>query len=123
MGLFDNFRSFFSKDTTRIQKDEEYEKSILSEKIVDLVNKIKRINSFDKSIWSLSNISSCELKRKSIDELKTLYSTLENRLSELSHQRISSEMEAAEAAKWTGERTGKMTEVDLDRFQKGDDYR
>lgn len=32
-------------------------------------------------------------------------------------------MEAAEAAKWTGRPPQNMSTYDLDRFQKGDDYR
>lgn len=32
-------------------------------------------------------------------------------------------MEAVEAAKWTDRPTQNMTNADLDRFQKGDDYR
>ena len=60
-----------------------------------------------------------------MDELTRLHSSLERRLFELDRQsqRGNSRMEAAEAAKWTGRPTQNMTNADLDRFQKGDDYR
>lgn len=127
MGLLDNLKGLFSgsKNTQTVQVNDEYEKSRLSEQIVDLVNKIKRINSFDSSIWNIANVSSYDLKRKSLDELTRLHSSLERRLSELDRQsqRVNPRMEAVEAAKWTGRPTQNMTNADLDRFQKGDDYR
>ena len=127
MGLLDNLKGLFSgsKNTQTVQVNDEYEKSRLSEQIVDLVNKIKRINSFDSSIWNIANVSSYDLKRRSLDELTRLHSSLERRLFELDRQsqRGNSRMEAAEAAKWTGRPTQNMTNADLDRFQKGDDYR
>lgn len=127
MGLLDNLKGLFSgsKNTQTVQVNNEYEISRLSEQIVDLVNKIKRINSFDSSIWNLANVSSYDLKRKSLEELTRLHSSLERRLSELDRQsqRVNPRMEAVEAAKWTGRPTQNMTNADLDRFQKGDDYR
>ena len=127
MGLLDNLKGLFSgsKNTKTVQVNDEYEKSRLSEQIVDLVNKIKRINSFDSSIWNIANVSSYDLKRRSLDELTRLHSSLERRLFELDRQsqRGNSRMEAAEAAKWTGRPTQNMTNADLDRFQKGADYR
>ena len=84
MGFIDNIRGFFSNSnstqSSQPQINEEYEKSMLADKIVDLVNKIKKIDSFDSSIWSLHNASSSSLKRKSLNELKSLYSSLGNRL-------------------------------------------
>lgn len=129
MGLIDNIRGFFSgsKNTqiTQVQANDEYEKSRLAERIVDLVNTIKRINSFDSSVWNLSNISSYELKRKSLDELQRLNSILENRLAELNkqNQQGSSRRESLEASKWTGQKPKDMSELDFDRFQRGDDGR
>ena len=43
MGLLDNLKEFFSgsKNTQTVQVNDEYEKSRLSEQIVDLVNKKK----------------------------------------------------------------------------------
>lgn len=79
MGLIDNIRGFFSgsnnMQTEPTKLNDDYEKSILAEKIVDLVNKIQRINSFDNSIWNLSNVSSYELRRKSLNELQRLQSS------------------------------------------------
>lgn len=129
MGLIDNIRGFFSgsknMQVEQIKLDDEYEKSILSEKIVDLVNKIQRINSFDNSIWNLSNVSSYELKRKSLNELQRLNSSLENRLTELDRkkQKTNSEREALEASKWTGQKPKHMSDLDFDRFQRSDDSR
>lgn len=97
----------------------------MAEKIVDLVNKIQRINSFDNSIWNLSNVSSYELRRKSLNELQRLQSSLENRLTELDtkKQKTNSEREALEASKWTGEKPKYMSNRDFDRFQRSDDSR
>ena len=51
MGFIDNIRGFFSNSnstqSSQPQINEEYEKSMLADKIVDLVNKIKKIDSFD----------------------------------------------------------------------------
>lgn len=129
MGLIDNIRGIFSgsknSQTSQPQINEEYEKSILADKIVDLIGKIKRVNSFDSSIWNLSNASSFELKRKSLDELQTLKITLETRLSQLTRQsqRVNPGRESLEASKWTGQIYEDMSRRDLDRFQTGDDGR
>lgn len=129
MGLMNNIRNLFSgsKDTQTAQPQlsEEYEKLKLADRIVDLVNKIKRINSFDKSIWNLSNVSSYELKRKSLDELQRLNSSLENRLLELNRQNQVSNpnRESLEASKWTGQKPKDMSNYDFDRFQRYDDGR
>lgn len=125
MGLLDNLRGFFSgsKNTQAAQVEDEYEKSRLAEKIVDLVDRIKRKNSFDSSIWNLSNVSSYELKRKSLAELQRLNSSLENRLSELDRQgqRRDPRREALEEAKWTGKKPQHMSNYEFDRFQRSDD--
>lgn len=127
MGLLDNLKELFAspKNAQPVQVTDDYQKARLSEQIVDLITKIKRINSFDSSIWNLANTSSYDLKRKSLDELTRLHSSLTNRVSELEKQSQSKnlKMEATEAAKWTGRPTQNMTNADLDRFQKGDDYR
>lgn len=129
MGLMDNIRGFFSgsKNTqaSQSQINEKYEKSRLADKIVDLIGRIKRINSFDSSIWNLSNISSYELKRKSLDELQRLNSSLENRLAELNkqNQQASPIRESLEASKWTGQKPKYMSDLDFDRFQRNDDGR
>lgn len=129
MGLMNNIREFFSgsKNTQTSQPviDEEYEKSRLANRIVDLIGRIKRINSFDSSVWNLSNVSSYELRRKSLDELQRLNSSLENRLSELDRQsqRRDPSRESLEASKWTGQKPKHMSELDFDRFQRSDDGR
>lgn len=127
MGLLSNIRGFFSssKNAQPMQLDDENEKQRLAEKIVNLIGKIKKVNSFDSSIWNLSNISSYELKSKSLDELKRLNSSLENRLAELDRrsQVTSSSRESLEASKWTGQKPQNMTNKEFDRFQRSDDYR
>lgn len=129
MGLMDNIRGFFSgsKNTQTIQPqiNEEYEKSRLADRIVNLIGRLKRINCFDSSILNLSNISSHELKRKNLDELQQLESILEKRLSELNRQRQqnSPSRKSLEESKWTGQRPKHMSELDFDRFQRSDDSR
>lgn len=126
MGVIDNLRGVFSNSkNTQVHINDEYEKSRLAEKIVDLVNTIKGINSFDISVRNLSNVSSYELTRESLDELKRLYSNLENRLSELNRQRErgNQKRESLEAARWTGKKPEGWTDRDFDRFQRSDDGR
>ncbi len=127
MGLLSNIRGFFSssKNAQPMQLDDENEKQRLAEKIVNLIGKIKKVNSFDSSIWNLSNISSYELKSKSLDELKRLNSSLESRLAELDRrsQVTSSSRESLEASKWTGQKPQNMNNKEFDRFQRSDDYR
>lgn len=124
MGLLDNIRGFFSDSkntqTTQHQINEEDEKSKLADKIVDSINKIKRINSFDNSIWNLSNISSYDLKKRSLYELQEINSRLENRLVELERQsqRIDPKTEALYVSKWTGQKPEHMSDHDFERFQK-----
>jgi len=124
MGLIDNLRRFFSgsKNTQAVKVEDEYEKSRLSEQIVDLVYKIKKQNSFDSSIRNLSNVSSFELKRKSLDELQKLHFMLNSRLSELDKQTQKSNpsREALEASKWTGQRPENLSTHDFNRFQEDD---
>ena len=124
MGLIDNIRGLFSSsrnnETAQPQVDEEYEKLRLANKIVNLVSNIKRINSFDSSIWNLSNVSTYDLQHKSLSELQALNSTLENRLLELSKKQQTTDRtrESLEAAKWTGRKPENMTDHDFDRFQR-----
>lgn len=127
MGLMDNIRGLFSgsrnNQPTQPQVNEDYEKSRLADRIVDLVDRIRRINSFDSSVWNLSNVSSYELKRKSLDELQRLNASLESRLSELNrqNQRSNPRAEELEASKWTGQKPQNMSDYDFDRFQRSDD--
>lgn len=126
MGFINNIRNLFSSsknpETAQPQIDEEYEKLKLANRIIDLVNKIKRINSFDKSIWNLSNVFSYELQRKSLSELQALNSSLENRLLELNKQNknSNSNRESLESSKWTGQKPKDMSNYDFDRFQRDD---
>ena len=129
MGLMDSIRGIFSgsKNNQSVQTNgnDEYKKSMLADRIVDLVDKIKRINSFDSSIWNLSNVSSYDLRRKSLEELQMLNSSLENRLSVLDKQsqRVNTNNEELEASKWTGQKPQHLNENDFDRFQRSDDGR
>lgn len=124
MGLMDNLRVFFSgsKNTKneQVQVNDEFEKTKLAARIVDLVDKIKRLNSLDRSVWNLRNITNYELERKSLSELQRLKSTLENRLLELNEQiqKANLTMESLEAAKWTGRKPKNMSDHDFDRLQR-----
>ena len=131
MSLIDNIRGFFSGSKSeqaaqpQSRVNEEYEKSRLADKIVDTVHEIERINSFDSSLWNLSHVSSYDLKRKSLNELERLNSSLENRLSELTRPKrtTDSKMAELESSKWTGQKPKGMSDIDFDRFQRYDDGR
>lgn len=122
MGILENIRNFFrgSNDTPVIQEDDSYKKSILATQIVNSIDKIKRINSFDSSIWNLANVSIYDLQRKSLAELQQIKSTLDNRLSKLTRQSQSKDhaRESLEESKWTGQKPKNMTNHDFDRFQR-----
>lgn len=124
MGMLDNIKNFFkgSNNTQVVQEDDSYKKSMLATQIVNAIDKIKRINSFDSSIWNLSNVSSYDLQRKSLAELERLQASLDSRLSELTKQsqRRSPERESLEESKWTGQKPKNMTDHDFDRFQRDD---
>lgn len=124
MGILDNIRSRFSgtKSEPVVQKDDSYEKRVLAENIIDLVNKVKRKNTFDSSIWNLSNANIYTLQEKSLQELKNIQNNLTNRLSELDRQSKigNTQRESLEASKWTGQKAPNMTNHDFDRFQDDD---
>ena len=122
MEMLDSLRTLFKGKSNNSQeeyKEDEYRKSMVAETIVDLVNKIKRINSFDSAIWNLNNVTVYELQRKSLTELENMKSTLEKRISELDKQSKmkNPQMEKLEGNKWTGEKDG-MTYQEFDRWQR-----
>lgn len=125
MGMMDNIRNFFrgSNNTPVIQEDDSYKKSMLATQIVNSIDKIKRINSFDSSIWNLSNTSTYDLQRKSLAELERIQSSLDSRLSELTRQsqRRNPQRESLEESKWTGQKPRNMSDHDFDRFQRDDE--
>lgn len=124
MGMFGNIRNFFggSKDTSAKKEEDFYKKSSLVSEVINLIDKIKRINSFDSSIWNLSNETRHTLQNKSLDELERIKDNLTSRMSEITSesQRRNPEMEALEASKWTGQKPQKMSAYDFDRFQRDD---
>lgn len=124
MGVFNNVRNFFSgsKDTSEKQEEDFYKKSSLVSEVINLIDKIKRANSFDASIWNLSNETRYTLRNKSLDELELIKDNLTSRISELTRQsqRKNPEREALEASKWTGQRPQNMSNSDFDRFQRDD---
>lgn len=127
MGFLDNLRNFFSRSNKKeqAQPEDNFKKSSLATQIVNLVDKINRINSFDGSIRGLTNVRSYELERRSLAELEQLKGTLENRLNllDLTKQpgEKNAEREALERSRWTGEKTQNMTDHDLDVYQRSDD--
>ena len=98
MGFMDKIRNFFGKtheeSSTQARANDAYKKRMLAEEIVDLVGKIKKINSFDSSINSFSYVSSYELQQRDL-----------------------------EASKWTGRKPQNMSTYDYDRMQRDDDGR
>lgn len=124
MGILDNIRSRFSgtKSEPVVQKDDPYEKRLLAENIIDLVDKVKKKNTFDSSIWNLSNANIYTLQGKSLQELKIIQNNLINRISELDRQSKieNTQRESLEASKWTGQKNSNMTNHDFDRFQDDD---
>lgn len=125
MGMMDNIRNFFrgSNNAPVMQEDDSYKKSMLATQIVNSIDKIKRINSFDSSIWNLSNTSTYDLQRKSLAELERIQASLDSRLSELTRQsqRSNPQREALEESKWTGQKPRNMSDHDFDRFQRDDE--
>ena len=107
MGMIDTLRKIFKDSNNRplMPEDDSGKKEILATQIVNLVDKIKKINSFDSCLWNLRNVTTYSLKNKSLGELQTLHSSLTNRLEEL------------EAAKWTGEKPTHLSNHDFDRLQ------
>lgn len=121
MGFISDF--FRRKDNAeQAREDDSYKKSMLATQIVNLVDKIKRINSFDSSIWNMTNISITELERKSVGELERLRNSLDYRLSELNRQSQTrnSKREELESSKWTGRKPQGLTNHEFDRFQRDD---
>lgn len=125
MGMFDNIRNIFkgSDNATVVKEDDRAKKAMLATEIINLVDKIKRVNSFDSSIWNLSNASSQQLQRRSVAELESLRASLSSRIAELTTQSkaSSSRRESLEASKWTGQRPQGLTEHEFDRFQRDDE--
>ena len=122
MGILDNIRNFFggSKSNTPVEQEDPYRKSMLATQIMNLIDKLKRKNSFDSSLWNLSNMSESALQRKSLAELENLHTTLTNKLQTIDRQtqRPNPQSEALEASKWTGQKPSNMTAHDFDFWQK-----
>lgn len=129
MGFMDKIRNFFGKthdeSSTQVRVNDVYEKRMLAEEIVDLVGKIKKINSFDSSINSFSHVSSYELQQRDLEELQAIASKLEKKLSYLNQQSRSNKSTVSdlEASKWTGRKPHNMSTYDYDRMQRDDDGR
>ena len=129
MGFMDKIRNFFGKthdeSSTQVRVNDVYEKRMLAEEIVDLVGKIKKINSFDSSINSFSYVSSYELQQRELEELQAIASKLEKKLSYLNQQSRSNKSTVSdlEASKWTGRKPQNMSTYDYDRMQRDDDGR
>ena len=123
MGMLDKLRNIFKRSNNVVEeKDDSYEKSMLATKILNLRDKIQRINSFDSSIWNLSNTTSSELERWSLARLRATYDALDRTYSQLTSQsqRRDPEREVLEASKWTGEKPQRLTNYEFDRLQRSD---
>ena len=117
MGYMDKIRNFLGKtheeSSTQARANDAYKKRMLAEEIVDLVGKIRKINSFDSSINSFSHVSSYEL-----EELQAIASKLEKKFSYLNQQSRSNKSTVSdlEASKWTGRKPQNMSTYDYDRM-------
>lgn len=124
MGMFSNLRNIFKKqdNTSAVQQEDKIQKSILADEIVGLVYEIKKIQTFDRSLWNLSDASSRELETKSLVELEKIHATLKTRHDELirQSQMRNPEREKLEATKWTGQKPENLTNHEFDRFQRDD---
>ena len=123
MGFMDKIRN--EESSTQARANDAYKKRMLAEEIVDLVGKIKKINSFDSSINSFSYVSSYELQQRDLEELQAIASKLEKKLSYLNQQSRSNKSTVSdlEASKWTGRKPQNMSTYDYDRMQRDDDGR
>ena len=125
MGIIDNLRNLFkgSDKTPVVQEEDKLKKATLAREIVNLVNEIKKINSFDSCVWNLSNVTTSDLMRRSLTELEQIHSSLNSRLSELTRQsqRSNPKQEALEYARWTGQKPKNFTDHEFDRFQRDDE--
>lgn len=121
MGMIDTLRKIFKDSNNRplMPEDDSGKKEILATQIVTLVDKIKKINSFDSCLWNLRNVTTYSLKNKSLGELQTLHSSLTNRLEELTNLKAKANQtyQDLEAAKWTGEKPTHLSNHDFDRLQ------
>ena len=129
MGFMDKIHNFLGKtheeSSTQARPNDAYKKRMLAEEIVDLVGKIRKINSFDSSINSFSNVSSYELQQRDLEELQAIASKLEKKFSYLNQQSRSNKSTVSdlEASKWTGRKPQNMSTYDYDRMQRDDDGR
>ena len=129
MGFMDKIRNFLGKtheeSSTQARPNDAYKKRMLAEEIVDLVGKIRKINSFDSSINSFSDVSSYELQQRDLEELQAIASKLEKKFSYLNQQSRSNKSTVSdlEASKWTGRKPQNMSTYDYDRMQRDDDGR
>lgn len=129
MGFMDKIRNFLGKtheeSSIQARPNDAYKKRMLAEEIVDLVGKIRKINSFDSSINSFSNVSSYELQQRDLEELQAIASKLEKKFSYLNQQSRSNKSTVSdlEASKWTGRKPQNMSTYDYDRMQRDDDGR
>ena len=129
MGLIDTIRGFFSpnsnnSNTMQSPVDEDRKKSFLADSILNSIDGIKKIDSFDSSIWNLANASKNSLKMKSLSELQQIDNTLKDRLTQLTEKRAQSNSrrdDSLEKAMWTGQKPAHLTDNEFNRLQN-DDY-
>ncbi|MNP48614.1 hypothetical protein D3C76_1427470 [compost metagenome] len=122
MGFIENLRKLVKgndSDNKKVTEDT-YAKSMIAREVVNLVEQINKINSFDSSIRTLINVSSHQLQSKSMADLQNLRDTLSYKLSTIDQQRKvgSTAREALEESKWTGKKPNTMTDRQFDRHQR-----
>ncbi len=124
MGLFSNLIHLIVGDTgtDEPQIDDYYEREQMADSVYELVRRISRISTFDRSITSLQRVTIYELRDKSLEELQRLQNNLQERLTilERDRKRRNEEMRKLEEAKWTGQRPKHMSPEAFDRWQRDD---
>ena len=121
MGFFEKLKRIFTiPEDAPVEKENSYEKSMLRDEISSLLVKLECKNPFDSTVRYLKQTMVFD---KSVDELKSIRSNLENKIAEYDERRrrTAKEREDLEACKWTGQRPKGMSSEDLDRWQRSDD--
>ena len=128
MGFIDRVKGLFGIETEEQKRareeqarNEQWEKSSTISSVIELSRRLSQINSFDNDT-RYSRISSYELDRMSLDDLRKLKDSLTRKVGfeKAKQQDYMRRSEALQAAKWTGEKPAGMSDHDFDRWQNDD---
>lgn len=126
MGLVDKLKEFLNgSEKNQVVRESPWEKRDLARDVMGLIDEIKRIDSFDRTVWNMGYMSEYTLAdSKTTDELKRMKNSLNKRLLELQKQKENVNLRGSseyEKALWTGEKPKGWTDRDLDLAQTRDD--